>query len=133
VGMPQARMRTKSAGRPVLPPHLVQDKSVRARHHSAIHVRSTETGSGVDVGAEQCGWYGPVAGAALSAAAARHARMLRWPNCKVNLDNFRWNRPDLYCEPQQAEGYLAIFVCTRQKKPWPPHRTHTMKRGTQWP
>ena len=34
-------------------------------------------------------------------AAARHARIGR-RNCNVNLDELRWDRPDLDCEPQQA-------------------------------
>ena len=25
-------------------------------------------------------------------------------NCNVNLDDLRWDRPDLDCEPQQARG-----------------------------
>ena len=25
-------------------------------------------------------------------------------NCNVNLDELRWDRPDLVCEPQQARG-----------------------------
>ena len=25
-------------------------------------------------------------------------------NCKVNLDDLDWDRPDLDCEPQQARG-----------------------------
>jgi len=25
-------------------------------------------------------------------------------NCKVNLDDLDWDRPDLICEPQQARG-----------------------------
>ena len=25
-------------------------------------------------------------------------------NCDVNLNNLRWDRPDLNCEPQQAQG-----------------------------
>ena len=25
-------------------------------------------------------------------------------NCNVNLNNLRWDRPDLDCEPQQARG-----------------------------
>jgi hypothetical protein len=25
-------------------------------------------------------------------------------NCNVNLDDLRWDRPDLHCEPQQARG-----------------------------
>jgi hypothetical protein len=28
--------------------------------------------------------------------------MLRSPKCNVNLDDLRWDRPDLDCEPQQA-------------------------------
>ena len=36
-------------------------------------------------------------------AAARHARIGR-RNCNVNLDELRWDRPDLGCEPQQARG-----------------------------
>src|SRR4051794_26085543 len=30
--------------------------------------------------------------------------MLRSPKCNVNLDDLRWDRPDLDCEPQQARG-----------------------------
>jgi LmbE family N-acetylglucosaminyl deacetylase len=29
---------------------------------------------------------------------------LRRRNCNVNLDDLRWDRPDLHCEPQQASG-----------------------------
>src|SRR4051812_21573070 len=36
-------------------------------------------------------------------------------NCNVYLDDLRWDRPDLYCEPQLARGVLAIFNRTRQK------------------
>jgi drug/metabolite transporter (DMT)-like permease len=32
----------------------------------------------------------------------------------VNLDELRWFRPDLDCEPLQAQGILAIFNRTRQ-------------------
>ena len=35
-------------------------------------------------------------------------------NCNVNLDDRRWDRPDLDCELQQARGILAIFKWTRQ-------------------
>ena len=46
----------------------------------------------------------PSAGLALSAAAARHAPMRRVDECNVNLDDLRWDRPDLGCEPEQAWG-----------------------------
>jgi len=35
-------------------------------------------------------------------------------NCNVNLDDLRWDRPDLDCEPQQARDIPAIFNWTRQ-------------------
>jgi hypothetical protein len=35
-------------------------------------------------------------------------------NCNVNLDDLRWDRPDLDCEPQQAGASPAIFNWTRQ-------------------
>ena len=34
-------------------------------------------------------------------------------NCNVNLDELRGDRPDLDCEPQQAEASPAIFNWTR--------------------
>ena len=34
-------------------------------------------------------------------------------NCNVNLDDLRWDRPDLDCEPQQARDIPAIFNWTR--------------------
>ena len=34
--------------------------------------------------------------------------------CNVNLDDLRWDRPDLDCEPQQARDIPAIFNWTRQ-------------------
>jgi hypothetical protein len=43
-------------------------------------------------------------GLTLHAAAARHARMRRRRTCNVNLDDLRWDRPDIDCEPQQAWG-----------------------------
>jgi len=37
--------------------------------------------------------------------------------CNVNLDDLRWDRPDLDCEPQQARDITAIFNWTRQSCP----------------
>ena len=37
-------------------------------------------------------------------------------NCNVNLDDLRWDRPDLDCEPQQARDIPEIFNWTRQRK-----------------
>ncbi len=41
-------------------------------------------------------------------------------NCNVNLDDLRWDRPDLDldCEPQQARDIPAIFNWTRQLLKW---------------
>src|SRR4029077_15862491 len=50
--------------------------------------------------------------------------------CNVNLDDLRWDRPDLDCEPQQARDIPAIFNWTRppgpRTKPTPaePPRPH---------
>jgi hypothetical protein len=66
-----------------------------------------------EVGAEQCRRYG-LHGLALRAAAARHAGCFGRRNCNVNLDDLRWDRPDLDCEPQQARDIPAIFNWTRQ-------------------
>ena len=33
--------------------------------------------------------------------------------CNVNLDDLRWDRPDLDCEPQQARDIPEIFNWTR--------------------
>ena len=41
-------------------------------------------------------------------------RPRRTYSTRVNLHDLRGDRPDLYCEPQQAEGCLAIFNWTRQ-------------------
>ncbi len=40
--------------------------------------------------------------------------------CNVNLDDLRWDRPDLDldCEPQQARDIPAIFNWTRQLLKW---------------
>ena len=37
--------------------------------------------------------------------------------CKVNLDDLRWDRPDLGCELQRARGIPAIFKWTRHDCP----------------
>jgi len=48
--------------------------------------------------------YTPLEGLALRAAAARHAGCSGRRNCNVNLDEPRWDRPELDCEPLQARG-----------------------------
>ena len=86
-------------------PRLRRRRRRRARHEGSVH-RSLISGNWAchAVGAEQCRWYGLFEGLALHAAVARRAWMLRSPNCNVYLDDLRWDRPDLDCEPQQARG-----------------------------
>jgi hypothetical protein len=57
---------------------------------------------------------GPLAELLLPAAAARHAGCSSRRNCKVNLDELRWDRRKPDCEPLQARGILAVFNWTRQ-------------------
>ena len=44
----------------------------------------------------------------------------RHRNCKVNLDDLDWDRPDLDCKASKRWASLAIFAWTRQRPPDPP-------------
>ena len=56
------------------------------------------------VGAEQFRRYALHEGLALRLPPLDTPGCFGRRNCNVNLDDLRWDRPDLDCEPQQARG-----------------------------
>jgi hypothetical protein len=74
-----------------------------------VRVKASSVRSAPATSREHYRRCGPVAELTPDAGAARHARMLRAPNCKVNLDDLRWDCPHVDCEPQPGGSSLAIF------------------------